>query len=229
MMRKYRGFTLIELLVVVAIITLLSGIVLFNVMKSLADAKQKATQAQIDALSLALEQYKSDLRSYPPQRYLIEALEKKGIGASLNWHGPYYTFKIDKVGTTDASGNLTDAKNGQLAYFGGGSAGNLLPPSSTVFLDEFGRPFVYFPYYQYTSGKAIEDFGNETGFYNPTTFQIFSFGQDGKSTADRSGNDALLLWTDGKDNDGDGLVDKADNLKTTKEVPPKPEDDLANF
>ena len=40
---------------------------------------------------------------------------------------------------------------------------------------------------------------------------------------------ALLLWTDGKDNDGDGLVDKADNLKTTKEVPPKPERRLGEF
>ena len=97
MMRKYRGFTLIELLVVVAIITLLSGIVLFNVMKSLADAKQKATQAQIDALSLALEQYKSDLRSYPPQRYLIEALEKKGhrCQPELAW-GPIIHLKLIK-------------------------------------------------------------------------------------------------------------------------------------
>ena len=70
---------------------------------------------------------------------------------------------------------------------------------------------------------------NETGYYNPTTFQLFSFGADGKSDSSYPGS---LLYNDGIDNDGDGLVDRADNAKAHRRrgnVDFMVEDDLANW
>ncbi len=61
-----KGFTLIELLVVIAIIAILSVIgftVFTNVQKSARDAKRRS---DIDAISKALEIYKSQNGVYPP-------------------------------------------------------------------------------------------------------------------------------------------------------------------
>ena len=63
--RGHAGFTLIELLVVIVIIGILSSMsVGANVWWDKAKAK-KTAQSQIDALQLALEQYKSDMGGYP--------------------------------------------------------------------------------------------------------------------------------------------------------------------
>jgi len=224
-----RGFTLVEMLVVVAIITLLGGIVLFNLMGSTVKAKLRATKGEIDGLALQLDVYKTDLGSYPPQRWMVKALEK-GLGASLNWHGPYYKFEGGRTGFVNGGGQLVNAKNGHLSFYGGsaGDAENLLLPNfdgTQVVIDYFERPLVYYPYYEYQYGKAIED-ANETGFVNPTTFQIFSFGQDGRSIQMYNGKRALLSWHDGRDNNGDGKVDDEANLKT---APMAVEDDLCNW
>ena len=63
--RGHAGFTLIELLVVIVIIGILSSMsVGAYVWWDKAKAK-KTAQSQIDALQLALEQYKSDMGGYP--------------------------------------------------------------------------------------------------------------------------------------------------------------------
>ena len=62
--RGHAGFTLIELLVVIVIIGILSSM---SVGASFGGTKRrrKDRQSQIDALQLALEQYKSDMGGYP--------------------------------------------------------------------------------------------------------------------------------------------------------------------
>lgn len=62
---KPKGFTLVELLVVITIIAILSviGMTVFGgVQKGARDAKRKG---DLHAISLALEQYKSDTGTYP--------------------------------------------------------------------------------------------------------------------------------------------------------------------
>ena len=86
-----RGFTLIEILVVIAVISVLAGLVGPMVFRNVGDAKVAATQAQIELLGLALEQYRLDNDYYPSTAQGLEALRAlpPGEPAARNWRGPY--------------------------------------------------------------------------------------------------------------------------------------------
>jgi prepilin-type N-terminal cleavage/methylation domain-containing protein len=61
------GFTLVELLVVIAIIGILAGLVLW-LMPGINDAqKRKAVHAQLEQLTMLIEQYKEVKGYYPPE------------------------------------------------------------------------------------------------------------------------------------------------------------------
>lgn len=219
-----RGFTLVEMLVVVAIISMLAAIVAYNMMGNLDKGKLQGTKGQILNLSLALESYKTDLGSYPPSAWLADALEN-GLGASLKWHGPYYKFETARTGFVDGSGNLRDRRNSPLLFFDGSNAESVLLPNragAKVYLDQFDRPIIYIPHYEYYGKPAITDI-NET-FFNLSSFQLFSYGKDGQSHRGK-----LLLFDDGVDNDGDGLTDLGATLRSTQQTSGNPEDDVANF
>lgn len=224
--RNCCGFTLIEMLVVVAVIALLAAIVGITAQGWIVHGRQLGTQSQIDALSLSLNAYKTDLGSYPPRALLIEALVE-GLGGNIRWSGPYHPLDQSKVGTIDpSSGLLQNARNSHLEFYDGTAVEPLyFEPGQKVFLDQFGRPIIYVPNRDYAQlGTLVR---NETDYYNPTTFQLFSFGSDGKSDSNYPGS---LLYTDGIDNDGDGLIDRADNLKANQRLGRQDvEDDLANW
>jgi prepilin-type N-terminal cleavage/methylation domain-containing protein len=59
------GFTLVELLVVILIIGILSGITFTGADYLLSSQDEKQAKSHIEALSLALEQYKSEKGGYP--------------------------------------------------------------------------------------------------------------------------------------------------------------------
>jgi general secretion pathway protein G len=89
--RAADGFTLIELLVVIAVISVLAGLVAPTVFRNVTDAKVVAAKAQMELLSLALEQYRLDSGSYPSTEQGLDALRAEPTAAahSLNWRGPY--------------------------------------------------------------------------------------------------------------------------------------------
>jgi len=60
------GFTLIELLVVITIIAILAGLVLQTAGYVQKKAARSRAEAEIAALSAALESYKADMGNYPP-------------------------------------------------------------------------------------------------------------------------------------------------------------------
>jgi type II secretion system protein G len=62
---SFRGFTLIELLVVIAIIAILAGLVLQTAGYVQRKGATSRAEAEIAALSAALESYKADMGSYP--------------------------------------------------------------------------------------------------------------------------------------------------------------------
>ena len=68
-MKKLRtqksGFTLVELLVVILIIGVLVGITFTGANFLFSAQEEKQAASQIEALSLALEQYKSEMDTYP--------------------------------------------------------------------------------------------------------------------------------------------------------------------
>jgi general secretion pathway protein G len=65
MRRNERGFTLIELLIVVAIIGIIAGIAIPNLLNAVDRTKQKRTMTDIKALGQAVEQYMLDWNYYP--------------------------------------------------------------------------------------------------------------------------------------------------------------------
>jgi len=208
---SHRGFTLIEMLVVVGIIGILIGIVGVALISQLNRAKTRATKGQIQTLKLVLNQYKSDLGAYPPSISYIEALEE-GLGASIKWHGPYLKFEKGQLGEI-SSGQLVNQANTPMEFYDGGNAVNTFFLNGTeVYLDQFDRPIVYIPFREYATLGAAQD-ENES-YYNPTSFQAFSFGRDGRAGWS-GGNVELFPFDDRQDNDGDGEIDEEDNLKTS--------------
>jgi general secretion pathway protein G len=65
--RPSTGFTLIELLVVVAIIALLAGLVIATVGSVQKSSARNKAQAEVEAISRAIENYKLEIGSYPPE------------------------------------------------------------------------------------------------------------------------------------------------------------------
>ncbi len=64
--RRYKAFTLIELLIVVAIIGILAAIAIPNFQNARIRSKVSAVKADLSALRTALEIYRLDAGSYPP-------------------------------------------------------------------------------------------------------------------------------------------------------------------
>lgn len=72
--RQSSGFTLVEILVVIAIISLLAGVVLINVLPNLGMGNQAAAKSQIQTLSSALTTYRIAHGRYPTQEQGLQAL-----------------------------------------------------------------------------------------------------------------------------------------------------------
>jgi len=79
------GFSLIELLVVLMILGLIAGLVVPNVLQRGEDAKLKAAEAEVQRLSMAVDEYYLD-NGKPPEE-LRQLVNKPGNAS--NWNGPY--------------------------------------------------------------------------------------------------------------------------------------------
>lgn len=80
-----KGFSLIELLVVLMILGLIAGLVVPNVLERGQDAKLKAAAAEVQRLSMAVDEYYLD-NGRPPEE-LRNLLDKPS--SASNWNGPY--------------------------------------------------------------------------------------------------------------------------------------------
>jgi general secretion pathway protein G len=80
-----QGFSLIELLVVLVILGLIAGLVVPNIMGRGEDAKSRAAVAEVQRLSMAVDEFYLDTGRAP--RELRELVERPG--SVSNWNGPY--------------------------------------------------------------------------------------------------------------------------------------------
>jgi general secretion pathway protein G len=87
-MQMAYGFTLLELLVVMVIIGLLAGYVAPKYFSQVGKSEVKATQAQIDSIEKALDQYRLDIGYYPATEQGLAALMTRPTN-ELKWQGPY--------------------------------------------------------------------------------------------------------------------------------------------
>lgn len=216
-MRLKRGFTLIELLIVIGIISFLIAMIATVFVNAQGNARVKSTQKLIEKIGIALSLYEGNLRTLPPD-----------TGYDL----PMGTFE-----TTNPSGEkeiLYDS--GSLwrylgrkleVYRSDGSISKVVGPFTNYSESEL-REYDDKKYSGEKSYYVVDAWGQPIGYvgdkrrvvHSRGSYDIFSAGPD-KVTASNDGHDNGLPQKanaayDGKDSDGDGVIDNATELNEAR-------------
>jgi general secretion pathway protein G len=115
--RKDAGFSLIELLIVVALIAIIAGIAMVNLIGALDRSKQRATMADMRTIAVGIEVYQIDkgfmptagtmiqLRSalIPYQASVIPIVDRWGRSFSYSQNGSSYTIESFGKGGVDGA------------------------------------------------------------------------------------------------------------------------------
>ncbi len=105
------GFTLVELLVVIAIIGILVALLLPAIQSAREAARRMACQNKVKQIALAMHNYESALKAFPPSSYfygagndqnstwsaqarLLPYLEETTIESAVNYRVPYNSIRI---------------------------------------------------------------------------------------------------------------------------------------
>lgn len=148
------GFTLLELLVVIAIIAILAALVLSTAGYVQRKGATSRAEAEIAALSAALESYKADMGDYP--------VGTNGDPASTNTPGTNNAFL--RAALSPNGSNALNPLNKVYFEFskGMGPSGASLTDTNVAVLDPFGEGYGY--YYTPASGPAGKR--NGTNFFD---------------------------------------------------------------
>ncbi|MDD7014398.1 MAG: type II secretion system major pseudopilin GspG [Spirochaetales bacterium] len=89
------GWTFIETLIVIALVLILSTSVGFSAARQIDKAKAVAAKSDIEALSLAVENFYIDTGSYPEQQQGLSCLvENICVKTRNKWNGPYISKNV---------------------------------------------------------------------------------------------------------------------------------------
>jgi len=168
------AFTIIELLVVISIIIILAGLILSTVGYVQKKGTRLRAEAEIAAISAALESYKADNGIYPTDSNTTEklkaSLDPDGGDPSKFIDAGKYLYKTIS-GDTDGDPSTGIETKPYLAF-----KPNMLSPNNTYVRDPFGSC------YGYSTAKAANPTG--TDGYNPT-FDLWSTaGETAKKTGE---------------------------------------------
>lgn len=125
-----RGFTLIELLVVITVIAILAALVLQTAGYVQKKAARSRAEAEIAALSAALESYKADMGDYPRWTNSAPSTGNAFVRAELAPSSGKVYFEFSKGMGTNASTLSTATNQAILDPFGEGY-GYQYPGNST--------------------------------------------------------------------------------------------------
>ncbi len=154
------AFTIIELLVVISIILVLAGLVLATSSYVHNKGARSRTEAEIAALSAALENYKSDNGVYP-----IDATVNAQTSLDpANYKAPSLNLYKALSGDADADANRTAEAKSYMAFKPNQLAPTDQSQAVTFIKDPFGNSYGYS-----TAGQA----GTSGTGYNPT-FDLWS-------------------------------------------------------
>lgn len=173
---KEKGFTLIELLVVIAVISILAGILLPAIAMVRRHAKITVAENTINKLAIALEAYKTDWGTYPPDYWYDTANSRYVDPGEALYHC------------------LVNGYGGRGPYFepAEGYIQDFIEPSSSppandglpTLLDPWGVPYLYnrgpFP-----SGGSNFPYSSARPQGRPRSFDLYSLGPDGQTSNGR--------------------------------------------
>jgi prepilin-type N-terminal cleavage/methylation domain-containing protein len=138
--RRLSGFTLVELLTVMAVIAVLAGLIISISGFSSHKAAMSRAQTEIQGLSVACENFKTDNGAYPHQALAVsgaiqtsgtipsDALDPRTSGNSAS-NGPYVAASLE----------LYEALTGDLTLTGSGSVSGTRNYISDMRQDSLGR------------------------------------------------------------------------------------------
>jgi prepilin-type N-terminal cleavage/methylation domain-containing protein len=190
-----RGVTLLELLVVLAVVSILSTVAVGVFTKEVTRARIARARQEIRTLEVAIAQYEIDNGQRPNSGRgtlsggNIVFLDYEGSGflqlglrssyngtptapASNRWQGPYIDWDYNRLG--NLSGETLTA-NPTVSF----------NAADTHFMDPWGGPYYYLDSAVYPSTvlatrlPAGNPFAATETYFNPSTFQIMSYGPDG--------------------------------------------------
>jgi len=185
-MTKRSAFTLIELLVVMAIIVILAGLILATAGYVQKKGQRSRAEAEIAAISAALENYKADNGVYPSSAE-TNALKPNAMGdpTSANYtNASLALYKLISGDTDNDASRVSESK----AYFNF-KPNQLSPSTQTVAVSFIRDPFGNS--YGYSTIKASVPAG--TDGYNPT-FDLWSTGGVIDSLASPSQSQWIKNW-----------------------------------
>ena len=190
-----RAFSLIELLAVCVVIAMLAGIMLGLVRSVQRKMDRSQTKADIAALSMAIESFRSDYGVYPTSSLIrVSSYPPSGMNSALWGAGevnnsglllaqlcppngkPYYHFRSAQ--TNSLSAIIT---NGSGVFFFG------LTPTRNVIVDSWGTPLNYYCTYPRLPVPTYTNFNIQVawtvncmigGQVNVNSFDLWSYGPD---------------------------------------------------
>jgi general secretion pathway protein G len=93
------GFTLLEILVVLILVSLLAGVVIFNVNKTLTGNTEAITRLFVnETVKVPLVSYRIHMGNYPSTEEGLQALITPPGSRADRWKGPYIENKTVPVG-----------------------------------------------------------------------------------------------------------------------------------
>jgi prepilin-type N-terminal cleavage/methylation domain-containing protein len=187
------GFTLIEIMAVILILSLLVGMLVFNLRQAEEATREKLTESFLLQVGAAIDEYESEFGDYPPGEFSGDeglGLNELNTGAerlvvalySLEWQTSA-SFGDDELCNSDG-----DSSRKSLTVFGTHELFELA--------DAWQNPIAYIHSADYGRGHAYRTYDAETGeeleasvrahksaktgrYQRPRAFQLISAGPDG--------------------------------------------------